>query len=325
VEKIGKSIHITKELLINKELVAIPTETVYGLAANAFEPTAVQKIYEAKKRPSFNPLIIHSHSLSAFEAWGIEIPNLVRQLAEKFSPGPITYVVKASAKIPGIVTAGTGTVGIRIPNHPLTLALLQELDFPLAAPSANPSTYVSPTTAQHVKDQLGEQVSYILDGGPCTIGLESTIVSFVNPTPQLLRYGAITQTQIEEVIGKIEDTVSLKDTDNPVAPGMLKRHYATNTPLYIEEFDVTKWAGKKTIYLTHTKVPTKLAELTTIIALSYTNDLNEVASNLYSALRLADALNVEAIIVQPISQQDLGRTINDRLSRAISQSKNIQL
>ena len=170
---VGANIQVAISHLQQGHLVAIPTETVYGLAANAFNPEAVVKIFAVKNRPAFNPLIIHTNNISDV--------------------------------IPDIVTAGTEAVAVRIPNHPLTLDLLSKLDFPLAAPSANPSGYVSPTTAQHVNQQLGHVIPYILDGGACEVGLESTIISFLGDTPTLLRHGGITLEQIEEVIGKVID------------------------------------------------------------------------------------------------------------------------
>lgn len=162
---VGTDLQTAITFLQQGQLVAIPTETVYGLAANAFNPDAVAQIFAVKNRPSFNPLIIHTNSLNRLQDWGLQLPQKMLQLAEHFSPGPLTYVIPKSNIIPDIVTAGTPAVAVRIPNHPLTLELLSKLDFPLAAPSANPSGYVSPTTAQHVNQQLGNTLPYILDGG----------------------------------------------------------------------------------------------------------------------------------------------------------------
>ena len=161
---VGTELHVAIAHLQNGDLVAIPTETVYGLAANAFDADAVTRIYKVKNRPSFNPLIIHTDSLRKLEEWGLKLPEKMLQLANRFSPGPVTFVIPKSNRIPDIVTAGTEAVAVRIPNHPLTLELLKQLDFPLAAPSANPSGFVSPTNAWHVNEQLGDQIPYILNG-----------------------------------------------------------------------------------------------------------------------------------------------------------------
>jgi len=184
---VGTDVNRAANHLKAGDLVAIPTETVYGLAANALDEMAVARIFEVKNRPQFNPLILHIANLGRLEAIGLDFPLKALELAEKFSPGPLTYVIPTSARIPGIVTSGTPAVAVRIPNHPLTLQLLNLLPFPLAAPSANPSGFVSPTKAAHVADQLGDKVSYILDDGECAVGLESNITSLLQPRPRIPR------------------------------------------------------------------------------------------------------------------------------------------
>jgi L-threonylcarbamoyladenylate synthase len=318
---VGTDLQTAISFLQQGQLVAIPTETVYGLAANAFNPDAVAQIFAVKNRPSFNPLIIHTNSLTRLNDWGLQLPQKMLLLAEHFSPGPLTYVIPKSHLIPDIVTAGTPAVAVRIPNHPLTLELLSKLDFPLAAPSANPSGYVSPTTAQHVNQQLGNTLPYILDGGACEVGVESTIISFLNDTPTLLRYGGITLEQLEKVIGKIIDKPGEAGdeilTDNPVAPGQLARHYATKHVLIhgdpkknFDQFNPQKTAiiSFKTNY---TQVPQNLQ-----FVLSPQGNLTEAAQKLFAAMRMVDELDVDVILAEKFPDEGLGKAINDRLKRA---------
>ncbi len=222
---IGTDIEQAANLLRTGKLVAIPTETVYGLAANAFIEPAVVSIFEAKQRPAFDPLIVHTHSINQFEQIAVHIPDLAYKLAEAFMPGPVTLILPRNPQIPLLVTSGNELVGVRIPDHPLTLNLLQQLDFPVAAPSANPFGYVSPTTAQHVAQQLGERIPYILDGGPCQVGIESTIIQIINSQVAILRLGGLAIEQIEAVIGKPIHHIKTSSS-NPKAPGMLSSHYA---------------------------------------------------------------------------------------------------
>ena len=217
------------------ELVAIPTETVYGLAANALDSKVVAKIFEVKNRPTFDPLIVHIAYPSEVEKYAAAFPGPARDLAMKFWPGPLTLLLRKRNNIPDLVTAGLNTVGIRCPNHPLTLALLRALDFPLAAPSANPFGYISPTTAQHVQDQLDDKIPFILDGGPCSVGLESTIVGFENGNITIHRLGGLSVEAIEAVVGKVE--IKDKSTSNPQAPGQLDSHYAPQKKLIVGNID----------------------------------------------------------------------------------------
>jgi len=314
---ITKDLRLAIDLLIDGKLVAIPTETVYGLAANAFNELAVAKIYQAKNRPQFNPLILHSNSLARFKSWGIELPKEAIRLAEKFSPGPITFVVPKSNLIPDLVTAGHNSVAIRIPNHPLTLALLSELSFPVAAPSANKSGSISPTQATDVEEQFRNEIAAVLDGGTCNIGLESTIISFMENHPKLLRLGGLSLEEIEEVLGKSLDRTNLINNDNPEAPGMLSRHYAPTTPLYLGESSalLTKAKYSEMVYIgfnqSHNHIP-----LGNQILLSKTGDYAEAAKNLFGALRQADKMQQKLIIANLLPEENLGRAINDRLRRA---------
>jgi L-threonylcarbamoyladenylate synthase len=312
---IGTDIAIAKRFLDEGELVAIPTETVYGLAANAFDQTAVAEIYSVKGRPSFNPLIIHSNSLDRFIAWGIPISHDATLLAAAFSPGPITFVVPSTERIPDLVTAGHSTVAIRIPNHPLTLQLLSELDYPLAAPSANPSEFVSPTNAQHVADQLYGKIPYILDGGQCAVGLESTIIDLCSEQPRLLRLGAIDIEMLEAVLQK--KITDVQENDNILAPGMMKRHYATRHPMFMEPLANEFVVDKNMMAIRFSSYCDYLPEEQQIL-LSENASLSEAASNLFAVLRNLDKLTIPGIVAERFPDIGIGRAINDRLQRAAS-------
>src|SRR5688572_19362754 len=224
--KTGTDISLARQLLLNNELVAIPTETVYGLAANGLNADAVLKIYETKNRPSFNPLILHVADIEHAKALVEEFPPLAIKLAAKFWPGPLTLVLKKKSNVPDIVSAGLDSIGIRVPDHPLTLELLKSLDFPLAAPSANPSGYVSPTTPQHVQQQLGDKIKYILDGGSCIVGIESTILKVIDNEVTVLRLGGIELEKITAAIGTSGRLRQASEKNSIEAPGMTDSHYA---------------------------------------------------------------------------------------------------
>ncbi|MBC7384413.1 MAG: threonylcarbamoyl-AMP synthase [Bacteroidia bacterium] len=315
--QLGTDIQRAKSLLQRGELVGIPTETVYGLAANAFDGNAVAKIYEIKNRPQFNPLIIHTNSIQKLAGWGIHLPAQALLLAKHFSPGPLTYVVEKSALIPDIVTAGHDSVAVRIPNHSLTLELLALLDFPLAAPSANPSGYISPTTAQHVFEQLGSKLPYILDGGACNIGLESTIISFISDMPKLLRAGGLPVEDIEQVLGSAIDKTSLINNENPLSPGMTSKHYSPTKKLVIglvqDYLDTYK---PNEIAAIHYAEADAYLPLQNQFILSPEHNLNRAAQHLFAAMRVADKLDVKLIVADNFPQNGLGFAINDRLKRA---------
>jgi len=222
--EVGKDIGKAKELLEQGELVGIPTETVYGLAGNALDENSVVKIFTVKERPRFDPLIVHVASLAQARHLVDSFPNKAEQLASKFWPGPVTFLLKKKGVIPDLVTSGMDTVGIRCPDHALTQALLQSLSFPLAAPSANPFGYVSPTQPDHVNAQLGDRIKYILDGGACRVGIESTIIGFENEIPTIFRLGGLSIEDIEKTIGPVE--LQLNSSSDPKSPGQLKSHYS---------------------------------------------------------------------------------------------------
>ena len=316
--KIGKEIGKAKNLLTAGELVAIPTETVYGLAANALDGMAVAKIFTVKARPRFDPLIVHVHSVEQARDYAKAFPEKARILATAFWPGPLTLLLKKKDLIPDIVTSGLDTVGIRCPAHPLALELLRQLPFPLAAPSANPFGYISPTTAHHVNAQLGELIPYILDGGPCPVGVESTIVGFENDTPVIYRQGGIAQEAIEDVVGHLVKKIS--PTAKPLAPGQLDSHYAPIKPLFLGDIALMQ---KQPQHSNHGILRFKgAASANNEIILSKTGNLEEAARNLFAALRQLDDMNVRTILAEEVPDEGLGKAINDRLRRAATKALN---
>lgn len=304
------------ELLSAEELVAIPTETVYGLAGNIYSEKAIRQIFEIKQRPLFNPLIVHIHSIEQLQDIVSEFPEKARLLAKAFWPGSLTLILKKKASIPEIITAGKDSVAVRIPNHPVTLELLKALPFPIAAPSANPFNRISPTKAEHVETYFSDSLSMVLEGGTCVNGIESTIVGFEEGEPILYRLGSISIEEITAVIGEI--SVKNKNEKTPDAPGMLAKHYAPKTKLFLVEDAeqlLTKHTDKRIAVLQFTeKTTTTSCEHVEI--LSKTGDLKEAAANLYSALHKLDRLNVDMIVAEIVPNIGLGKTINDRLDRA---------
>lgn len=317
ITETGTDIQKAIVLLSKGELVAIPTETVYGLAANALNEDAVVKIYAAKNRPQFNPLIVHVASLLKAEPFIHNVSSEARKLANTFWPGPLTILFEKKQTVPDLVTAGSNRVAIRVPNHPLTLTLLQQIDFPLAAPSANPSGYVSPTSAKHVEEGLHGIIPYILDGGECTVGVESTIVGWNEDEDlEVYRLGGISVEQIEEVLGhKIR--ISKKITENPDTPGQLKSHYATHTPLHLGKAEemIRRFEDQRIILINFNHYHPDLPKEQQFI-LSPTGSVDEAAKNLFRILREVDKLKADIILAEPLPDEGLGRAINDRLERA---------
>ena len=315
---ISKDIQKAISLLENEELVAIPTETVYGLAGNIFSEKAIQKIFKTKKRPFFNPLIVHIPSIENLKDIVVEVPEKAKILAEKFWPGSMTLVLKKNATIPDLITAGKDTVAVRIPNHPITLELLQQLKFPLAAPSANPFNNISPTKPEHVERYFKNDIQMVLDGGPCINGIESTIIGFENDEPIIYRLGALAVEEIEAIVGKVE--IKNKKEENPDAPGMLSKHYSplTKTILTINIVNEIKKHPNKKIGVLAFNSTYKNNLITSEIILSKTSNLKEAASKLYNALHELDQQNLDIIIVEKMSDFGLGKSMNDRLERASS-------
>lgn len=311
---IGQNLEQAGEFLRAGQLVAIPTETVYGLAGNGLDPQAVVRIYEAKNRPAFDPLILHIASLDVLPEIVSEIPEKALLLAERLWPGPLTLVLPRKPVVPDIVTSGLDTVAVRIPDHPLTLELLKRLDFPLAAPSANPFGYISPTKASHVAEQLSGSVAYILDGGDCQVGLESTIIGFPEGIPTAYRLGGLTLEAIESVAGPVQRLPH--STSNPKAPGMLQSHYAPRKPFLLSHRSAPGFiAGEDTGYLLFSDpLPGVAPEKQRI--LSPTGNLQEAAQYLFSFLRELDKTAAHKIHAEKVPDEGLGKAINDRLLRA---------
>lgn len=308
----GKDLQTARTLLRNGELVAVPTETVYGLAGNALNAPSVARIFEVKNRPSFDPLIVHIADYGQINQYVTHVPNDAEQLAKKFWPGPLTLLLKKKDIIPDLVTSGLRTVGIRCPDHPLTQSLLKSIEFPLAAPSANPFGFVSPTTAAHVTEQLGSRIKYVLDGGPCTVGVESTIVGFDQGKTIVHRLGGVSVERLEEIVGPVE--VQTNSSSNPTAPGQLKSHYSPAKKLFIADLDkaVTMIDMEKVGILSFEKNYGGLHQ----VVLSPGGNLNEAARNLFGALRELDKKPVDLIMAELLPEDGLGRAINDRLRRA---------
>lgn len=313
---ITNDINIAAAALVNKEIVAIPTETVYGLAGNAFSEEALKKIFILKRRPFYNPLIVHLKSLSALKEVATDIPESAWKLAEKFWPGPLTLVLKKNSTVSDLITAGKDTVAVRVPNHPTTLELLAKIDFPLAAPSANPFGSISPTCTAHVADYFKHKLDLILEGGSCERGVESTIVGFKNNQPVLYRYGSVSLEEIEAVVGKL--VIAVNADHNPDSPGMLSRHYAPKTTTYLTNnvAELKKsFPGKKIGYLLFKELLVT-EEYSVQEVLSERGDLQEAARHLYAALHRLDQSDLEIIIAERLPDFGLGKTMNDRLERA---------
>lgn len=313
---ISKDISKAVEILNREELVAIPTETVYGLAGNIYSEKAVKAIFEMKKRPFFNPLIVHIHSINQLEDLVKELPEKARILAKEFWPGSLTLVLKKKNTVPDLITAGKDSVALRIPDHPITLELLRSLEFPLAAPSANPFGSISPTTAVHVAEYFQNVLPLVLEGGACRNGIESTIIGFENGEPILYRLGSIPLEAIENLIGKVH--VKNKEELAPNAPGMLSRHYAPTTTTYLKS-DIQKCIEEfpnSRIGVLVFKNKIENESITYQEILSKEGDLKEATANLYAALHRLDKMNLDLIIAEKFPDFELGKSINDRLERA---------
>ncbi len=298
-------------IILKGGCVAVPTETVYGLAANALNEEACRSIFSIKNRPYIDPLIVHVASLEMLESIAY-VNNLALKLAEKYWAGPLTMVLKKKDTISNIVSANLDTVAVRMSKHPIMNALIIESEVPLAAPSANPFGYISPTKAEHVRAQLGDKIELILDGGQCQCGLESTIISLVEEnSPKLLRYGPISKEDIEDTLG-IELEIPKANPAQPTAPGMLKAHYSPNAQFstFKEESEIEEGFEGAIIYLKRPTLATKDS-----FWLSEDGDLKEIAKNLYDIIRICDK-NYNKIKCQAPENKGLGAAICDRLSRA---------
>ena len=314
---ISDDIELAKEFLEDGELVAIPTETVYGLAGCAFNDEALKLIFQTKNRPFYDPLILHTNSPGRLSEWGLVIPEQLQPLTEAFWPGPLTVLVDRSPKISNMVTSGLERVAIRIPDHELTRSLLSIIDFPVAAPSANPFGYVSPTQTSHVLEHFQDVIPMILDGGPCSLGIESTIVGVDDGQITVYRLGGIALESITALVGEVAVKTS---SSQPAAPGMLDRHYAPDKRITIihdqEELDKAINASERPGLISFTLGSSKL-DSKQVFVLSDKHDLKEAASKFYLALRtLGEDEAITNILVERLPDLELGRAINDRLMRA---------
>lgn len=305
------------QVLRDGGLVALPTETVYGLGADARVPAAVRRIFAVKGRPADHPLIVHIASAEALDAFAVDVPNDARRLADAFWPGPLTLILWRAPSVPDVVTGGRDTVALRVPDHPLTLAVLRALHSGVAAPSANRFGHVSPTTAEHVRADLGDEVDFVLDGGPCRVGLESTILDMTTEVPVLLRPGAVTPEAIEAVLGRAIERVA---TGPSRAPGMLRAHYAPRTKVELvpreglaERARELRAQGLRVGLL----APSATGAIPDVTRFDLGEDPEDFGRSLYASLRAADAAHLDRILVlEPEGQGGLALAIRDRLRRA---------
>ncbi len=311
----NENIQLAVSELKSGGLVAFPTETVYGLGADGLNPVAVAKIFAVKKRPTFNPLILHVSSLEMLESIA-EVSNLkVKILIARFWPGPLTLVLPKKSIVPYIVTSGLETVAVRMPNNKIALELINKFGGPIAAPSANSFSRLSPTRAEHVEKQLGEFVKIVLDGGSCNIGVESTIVEVTEDNQFLLRPGGISSEDIEKLIGKLSKVTM---TPNPNSPGQLQIHYAPKIPIkfYSEaEIDINQYKKIGALFFKEAK-HNNTFEI--IKVLSQKGDLVEAASKLFLHLHELENMDIDLILVEPVKQEGLGIAIMDRLTKAVN-------
>jgi L-threonylcarbamoyladenylate synthase len=317
LNKITKDINKASQILISGGIVAIPTETVYGLAANALDLNAVMSVFKAKERPTFNPLILHLKSTYEIQKYVRDIPKDIQKLIDRFSPGAITFLLEKSDLVDNLITAGSDYVAVRVPSHPIALELLKQLDFPLVAPSANKFGTVSPTSAIDVSNSLSFDIDLILDGGICDKGIESTIVGYEDGRVIIHRLGAIT---VEEIESTLNSKVIIRNqgSNRPKAPGQLKSHYAPKTKCVfgnIDELLVSIDDLDSVGFLLFDNYRTEISQEKQIV-LSFNSSLEEATKNLYSSLRKIDHLNIKICLIEPLPNYGLGLAINDRLERA---------
>ena len=315
---VGVDVVRAARLLREGKLVSFATETVYGLGANALDVNAVARVFAVKSRPHFDPLIVHI----AERSW---LPRLVtawsetaERLAARFWPGPLTLVLPKTELVPDLVTAGLPSVAVRMPSHPIALELLRLADVPVAAPSANLFGQLSPTCAEHVADRLGDQIDYLLDGGPCSVGVESTVLLLESSRAVLLRPGGVALEEIEACIGSVAlpSRVTTSDQEAAPSPGMLPQHYAPRTPLEIVE-NLDALVSPNRCGLLTLQAHPAASRFAAVEVLSVSGDLTEAAANFFAALRRLDAAGTEQIVAVLFPNRGLGRALNDRLTRAV--------
>lgn len=308
------------EIIKEGGVVAFPTETVYGLGADVFNPEAVKKIFEIKGRPTNNPLIAHISNMDKLSLLTDNVPPKAKRLMENFWPGPLTVVLEKKDTVPDIVTAGNPTVAVRMPSSSIALELIELTGTAVAAPSANSFTCTSPTTAQHVIEQLGDKCDKVIDGGACRVGVESTVITFSGKVPMILRHGGLSREDIEEIIGPVEVIEGAKDV-NKESPGQMLNHYAPKTSLEIVSSipDFLKTDEKVGIILPE---PTGESFNGPVEILSRNGDLKEMAVNLYAAIRRLDSFGLKLMVTLPFPDEGIGRALNDRLKKAANGQQN---
>jgi len=319
----SEAVEEAARLLKQNEVVAFPTETVYGLGANACSDEAIEKIFHAKGRPSDNPLIVHIYSKKQLHDIVQHVPKLAEKLIDAFWPGPLTIIFPKTEAISEKATAGLSTVAVRMPNHPVALALLEKADVPVAAPSANRSGKPSPTSAEHVLEDLRDEIAGVLDGGTTDVGVESTVIDVTGTHVEILRPGGITREQIEAVVGKENVRQPTSVTGKVKSPGMKYTHYSPNAPLYLvlspermqELIEAEKAEGKRVGVLT-TEENADNYEADYVHACGKRADLKTVAGQLYESLRQFDAKNVDVIISEAFPKEGIGAAIMNRLEKA---------
>lgn len=314
---VGVDVAHAARLLREGKLVSFATETVYGLGASALDVNAVAKVFAAKNRPYFDPLIVHIADRSWLPRLVASWPEMAQRLAARFWPGPLTLVLPKTDLVPDLVTSGLPSVAVRMPAHPLALELLRLADVPIAAPSANLFGQLSPTCAEHVTERLGDQIDYLLDGGPCAVGLESTVLLLESGRAVLLRPGGVPLEEIESIIGPVALLSREATADQAAAqsPGMLPQHYAPRTPLVIVE-DLSRVTSPARCGLLVLQPHPAASRFAAVEVLSAAGDLTAAAANFFAALRRLDASHVEQIVAMPFPNLGLGRALNDRLMRA---------
>ena len=308
------SVDDAARLLQDGQVVAIPTETVYGLAGNAYNPDALAKIFAAKERPTFDPLIVHIADIAQLQDVAQDIPDAAYRLAEAYWPGPMTLVLPKKDCIPDLCTSALPSVAVRFPSHPVAQEIIKKSGLPLAAPSANLFKHVSPTTAMHVAEQLSDRIAGIVDGGPCQVGVESAIVSLLGEIPTILRPGAITAEMVEKVLGKVKLGISSSKPGQPMtAPGQCDTHYRPQVPLYYGPITKDIQLPPRTARIAFGNTEGVVPET---VNLSKTGDLVEATAKLYALMHELDKPEYDLILVDPIPDSGLGMALNDRLKRA---------
>lgn len=315
-----ESLRIAGEALAAGKLVAIPTETVYGLGADAFNALAVARVFEAKARPAFDPLIVHIANLADIDRVASTFPPKARLLAEALWPGPLTMILPKRSEVPDIVTSGLDTVAVRFPSHHLAQKIIAYSNTVIAAPSANPFGYISPTTAAHVARTLGDRIDFIVDGGPCSVGVESTVVDMTGDTPTLLRPGGMPLERIRDIVGDV--LLHTKKGGSITSPGQLKSHYAPHAKLYLYDWKslpgaAAAYGGVAIVFDADRAAALASSDrFERICMLSEKGDMVEAAARLFALLHELDGLGFDSIHAERVPEEGLGRAVNDRLSRA---------